>query len=179
MNVFCFELKVLRQHWIEDNGKDDKNDLCSHGEVYLKIGSEELSNKESGSWTTSAAGLYLLRSLEQDCELNEFYNHLLPCCGFNIYPNKEKDNFVDIIGCPNGIDWKISHRDNIVKLETEKGTKVELPFMEYTRIVLKFVNEVEAFYGNPNEKIIYGDDLEKEGFNQFWGEWEERKAKWR
>lgn len=178
MEQTTFEIKILRQHWIEDDGKYNKNDLCSHGEVYVRIGSEVLSTKESGSWTTSAAGLYLLRSLEQDCTLNEFFNPLLPCCGFNMYPNKDKENFVDILGCPNGVDWKISHQDNMVRLETEKGMKVILLFQEYKKEVLKFINEVEEFYGNPNNKIITEDGFDKEGFKQFWVEWNKRKKKW-
>lgn len=44
-----FDIKVLRQHWIKDDGKDNSEDLCSHGEVYLRIGGKQVSNKESGS----------------------------------------------------------------------------------------------------------------------------------
>ena len=42
-----FNIKVLRQHWIKDDGKDNPEDLCSHGEVYLKIGDKEIANKET------------------------------------------------------------------------------------------------------------------------------------
>ena len=179
MNQTTFELKILRQHWIQDDENDDNNDLCSHGEVYLKLGNEELSTKDTGSWTLSAAGLYLLRSLEQDCELYEFSNQLLPCCGFSIFPSGETENSVDILGCPNGIDWKISHKNGMVFFESEKGNKAELPFVEYKSMVLEFINEVEEFYGNPKNKVIPKDELEKDGFNQFWAEWNKRKKKWK
>lgn len=57
MNQTDFDIKILRQHWIKDDGNDDKYDLCSHGEIYIRIGNEILSNQETGSWTLSATGL--------------------------------------------------------------------------------------------------------------------------
>lgn len=178
MNSSSFEIKILRQHWIEDNGNYDKNDLCSHGEVYLRIGVQELSTEESGSWTLSATGLFLLRSLEQDCAFYEFSNQLLPCCGFSIFPNDEKKNFVDIHGCPHGVDWKITHRENDVIFESEKNSKAKLTFQEYRKIVLDFTDEVERFYGNPKDKVVGGDSYDCDGFIQFWAEWRELKRKW-
>ncbi len=172
-----FILKILRQHWVKDDDKYDEKDLCSHGEVYVKLGSEELSNKETGSFTLSAAALYLLRSLEQDCQLYQFYNQLIPCCGFSIYPNKKKENSVEIIGCLDGVDWKVAHKNGIVFLESQSGSKVDLPLIEYKKVVLEFVNEVENFYGNPENKTIPEELEEKEGFIQFWAEWNELKER--
>lgn len=172
-----FELKVLRQHWILDDGKDDKSDLCSHGEVYIKIGSEELSNKESGSWSLSTAGLFLLRSLYQDCQIEEFSNQLVPCCGHCIYPDTGNEKSVIIPGCGSGVDWKISHQNSTVALESQNGSKAKLSFDEYKRTVLQFINEVEDFYGNPEDKIVPEDEFEKDGFNQFWAEWKALKVR--
>jgi hypothetical protein len=42
-----FDIKIFRQHWIKDDGRDHPEDLYSHGEVYLRIGNKELSNKET------------------------------------------------------------------------------------------------------------------------------------
>lgn len=173
-----FVVKILRQHWIRDDGEYDENDLCSHGEVYVKLATEELSTKETGSLTLSVAALYLLRSLEQDCQLYEFSNQLIPCCGFSIYPNTQKKNHVEILGCPNGVDWKITHQDGMVFFESERGSNAELSFIEYKNIVLKFVNEVERFYGNPKNKSIPEEPETKEGFIQFWAEWNELKEKY-
>jgi hypothetical protein len=174
-----FEIKILRQHWIQDNGSDDKHDLCSHGEVFIRVGSEELSNRESGSWSLSTAGLFLLRSLEQDCNFGEFENQLIPCCGHSIYPNEDKKDFALIMGCGDGVDWKINHLKDRVAFETATGTKAELLFEEYRKMVLEFTDEIEEFYGNPNNKVLPDDEFEKDGFNQFWTEWREKKDKWR
>ncbi len=179
INPTDFELKIIRQHWIRDDGQDDKEDLCSHGEIFIRIGDEQLSNKESGSWTLSAAGLYLLRSLKQDCEFEEFLNPLVPCCGHFMIPDENGENYVVIMGCPNGIDWKIKHTDNVVTFESPKGAKGTLLFEEYKQLVIDFTNEIEEFYGNPQDKILPDEEFYKKGFNQFWSEWVELKNKWK
>ena len=179
MNLTDFEIKILRQHWILDDGKDDKNDLCSHGEVYIRLGSEELSNKNSGSWSLSTTGLYLLRSLEQDCQLGEFSNQFVPHCGQSIYPDSGRKNSVIILGCTDGVDWKIFHHKRRVVFESEKGSKAELSLDKYRKMVLEFTNEIEKFYGNPKDKVVPDDEFEKDGFNQFWAEWKELKDKWK
>jgi hypothetical protein len=178
MNNTDFQIEILRQHWIEDNGEYDKEDLCSHGEVYIRIGTEELSNKDSGSWALSTTGLYLLRSLEQNCEIDQFSNQLVPCCGHFMIPDENGENYVVITGCPNGIDWKITHFNGTVIFESKQGNKGQVSFEEYKKIVLKFTNDIENFYGNPNDKIIPDDDFDRNGFKQFWSEWRELKTKW-
>ncbi|PQJ21965.1 hypothetical protein [Tenacibaculum sp. SG-28] len=179
MNQTDFEINIIRQHWIKDDGKDDKEDLCSHGEIYIRIGTEEISTKDSDSWTLSVTGLYLLRSLEQDCELNQFSNQLAPCCGHFMIPDEDRNNYVVIMGCPSGIDWKIKHFNEEVIFESEKRTKGKLAFNDYKKKVIDFTNEIEKFYGNPKDKIVPEDEFDKNAFNQFWAEWAELKTKWK
>lgn len=178
MKKKAFELIVLRQHWINDDGAEDKNDLCSHGEVFIRIGDEVLSDESAGSWTLSVAGLFLLRSLSKNCELQDNTNHLIPCCGHSFYPTNSGDVLVDVFGCDDGIDWKVKHIKNEVELETEGGTRIQLPFLRYKETVLYFVNEVEKFYGDPKNKTKPCDSFEAKGFSLFWSEWMELKARW-
>lgn len=170
-----FDIKILRLHWINDDGKYDEDDICLHGEVYVKIGDETLSNKEAGSWSLSVTGLYLLRSLSQDCSFYELGNQLVPCCGHFMIPDDNGENYVTIMGCPSGIDWKITHKDSIVEFESEKGSKGQLSFLEYKLIVKNFINEIEDFYGKPEDKNVPDDEFDKNGFDQFWNEWRELK----
>ena len=179
MDQTDFKIKVIRQHWIRDDGKDDKEDLCSHGEVYIRIGPEEISNKESGSWTLSVTGLFLLRSLEENCELLQFSNQLAPCCGHFMIPDDNGNNYVTITGCTSGIDWKIKHLNEEVIFESEIGSKGKLLFDDYKKMVLQFTDEIESFYGNPDDKIVEEDEFIKNGFRQFWAEWKELKTKWK
>ncbi len=168
-----FEIKILRQHWIKDDGLNDRRDLCSHGELYLKIGKEVLSDSKSGSWCLSASGLFMLRTLKEDHKIGDFENYLIPCCGHFIIPNEE-NNSILVLGCNGGIDWNIKHTGNIVEFTTNKGTKISLKRSEYIKIVFHYITQIEEFYGNPNEKIIT-DNFEKEMFIKFWEEWNKLK----
>ena len=178
MDSANFELDIVRQHWIKDDGIYDKNDLCSHGEVYIKIGSEELSDKDAGSWSLSTAGLFLMRSLEQDSGFQENANYMVPCCGHSIYPLENETKLVIVPGCNSGVDWKVKHVDDLIELTTERGTKARLRFDQYKNMVLAFADEVESFYGDPKEKNVPSDEYEEEGFTRFWDEWNALKRKW-
>ena len=173
-----FEIKILRQHWIKDDGLDDKCDLCSHGELFLKIGNTVLSNSESDSWALSATGLYLLRTLTDDYSIGDFENYLLPCCGHFMIPDDNK-NYVIIQGCNLGIDWNIKHINKTVEIITENGDKAIIGFEEYKTKILDFTDEIELFYGDPNQKVVPEDDFDQNAFRQFWAEWTELKTKWR
>lgn len=172
-----FVLKIIRQHWIKDDGIFDCEDVCSHGEVFVKIANEILSDEHSGSWSLSTAGLYLLRSLNQDCDFNQFSNQLIPCCGDFMIPDENGDNYVTILGCPKGIDFKITHREGFVHLETINSSKIQMPFNLYKNSIIKFVNLVEEFYGNLDNKKVE-DEMYRKCFKQFWAEWYELKNKW-
>ncbi|WP_324026341.1 hypothetical protein QSV08_02660 [Maribacter sp. BPC-D8] len=173
-----FEIKILRQHWIKDDGVDDKADLCSHGVLFIKIGDEILSNLESDSWALTATGLYLLRTLKIDYTIDDFGSQLVPCCGHFMIPD-EKKNYISILGCNEGVDWNIKHENGYVKLTTEKGTVAIISFELYKNIVLDFTDRVESFYGDPNEKEVPNEEFDQNGFRQFWAEWTELKTEWR
>ena len=169
-----FELKIIRQHWIKDDGLNDNNDCCSHGSVFIKIGNEILSTEDSGSWTLSAAGLLLMRTLRSDYAIGDFGSQLIPCCGHFMY-HIETGNKVEIIGCPSGVNWKVVHSGSNVVLTTENGIATEVEIAVYTKHILEFVIAVEAFYGHPKDKILPNDENESDAFKLFWKEWHELK----
>jgi len=45
-----------------------RSDLCSHGEVYLRIGEYEVLNKDNGDWTVASAALRIMKSALYDNE---------------------------------------------------------------------------------------------------------------
>jgi hypothetical protein len=57
-----FEIKLLNIHWI-DRFKDNSEDLCAHGNVYVRINDEIISDKNSMIWTVSATALYLYKNI--------------------------------------------------------------------------------------------------------------------
>ena len=173
-----FEIKILRQHWISDDGLDDKADLCSHGVLFVRIGDEILSDQNSASWTLTATGLYLLRTLKTDYNVGDFDNYLIPCCGHFLIPDDNK-NYVTISGCNDGVDWNIQHKNGSVKMTSEKGTVGIIKFEEYKKAVLDFTDQIELFYGDPKEKEVPDDEFDQNGFRQFWAEWTELKTGWK
>ena len=76
-----FELKIIRHHWVKDDGINDRDDLCSHGVLFVRIGTEILSDENTGSWCTTAAGLHLMRTLYSDYSPGDYTGQLIPCCG--------------------------------------------------------------------------------------------------
>ena len=69
------------------------------------------------------------------------------------------------------MDWKVTHHDNLVTLESEVGTKATMPLNDYKEVVLKFVDEIEVFYGDPEDKAVSEDEFEHKGYKLFWAEW--------
>jgi len=170
-----FELKLLKSQWIKDDGKNDLNDLCSHGTLYLRIGDEILSDTNTPEWCTSVAALHLMRTLSSDYDpQNNYLAQLIPCCGHEMYYD-ETGSKVEIHGCPKGIDWRVVHYNTFVELITENGSSIKIDNSKYKSVVLNFVSEVETFYGNPYQKIIPDDALIKDTFELFWKEWNRLK----
>lgn len=135
---------------------------------------EILSNENTGSWCTTAAGLHLMRTLYSDYSPGDYTAQLIPCCGHFITTNKDGIH-ADIHGCPSGIDWTVNNTNEMVELATELGAKTTIPFEEYRKVILEFANSVETFYGDPKLKVLPDDELEKNGFKFFWNEWNSLK----
>jgi hypothetical protein len=166
-----FEIKILKCHWIQEDNPDDKEDLCLHGKIFIRIGDEILSDFESGSWTLSAASLFLLRTLKMDYKPDDFENLLIPCCGHFIIAEENKP--VAVLGCPSGIEWTIKHiGDGLVKHISNNGSEAIITEEEYRKVVLDFADEVEQFYID-NPRILPDDEFNLQGYNGFWKDWKE------
>ena len=98
------DIKILDIHWIKD--VDDPTDLCAHGHVFVKIGNEVVVNKDSLDVTVSSTALCLMRTLKDDYKKGDYASQLFPCCGHFFMADEEND-YVNIMGCPIGIDWTI------------------------------------------------------------------------
>lgn len=165
-----FDIKINKLYWI-NNVLDDPNDLCLHGDVEAIIGEERFTYCA----TVSATALYLLKTLKEDHIIGK-ENQMLPCCGFNMYANKALDT-VDIVGCPNGIDWSVIHEGSNIKLVTESGISTILSIFEYEKVVFGFADEIKAFYQSCSSKILPEDEIDRNAYVAFWNEWHRRIAK--
>lgn len=174
-----FEFKLLSLHWVEN--MDEQVDLCAHGELFVKIGNEILCDADTFSITLSSAALHLMRSLAGNYTKDDYSSQLLPCCGFNFFAQSEKDDVVNIMGCPSGIDWTIIHTtNNKVRHITENGNEVEMDFEDYKTIVLDFADNIEAFYRSALPKNVSAVDKENRlGYAAFWNEWHKLRNAWK
>ncbi len=177
MEKDAIEIRILRQHWVQDNGVFDSEDLCSHGELYIRVGSHVISDASHGSWCLTAAGLYLLRTLYEEYSIGQYPSHqLIPCCGHFLIPNEEGQNRVTIIGCSNGIECHVQHSEQEVIWILENGASGKISKMQYRSMILSFAEEVESFYGSLQNKIIPDDPFILQGLEQFWTEWATLKS---
>lgn len=173
-----FDIKIIRQHWVDDAENDNPDDLCSHGEIYVRIGRTELSTKESGSWTLSSTALYLLRTIHEDYEAGKYASQLIPCCGHFFIADEKNPGAVSIIGCPNGIDWTICHLpDGRVKHTADNGDDAIISKDAYMQLVRSVVEQVEVFYTSSAAKNLPNDEHDRNGYEAFWNEWHMRKAR--
>ena len=164
--MFCIEIKRL--YWIKET-EDYPNDLCLHGDVVIN-----LCNKRSEeSCCASAAALYLLKAIEED-HIPKSGNQLFPCCGHFIIANEHLDK-VEILGCNNGLDWSIIHKNDIVNFVTESNTAEHMHIEDYKTVVFNFADAIEKYYLNCTQKNIPQDKFEKDGYIAFWNEWHKRR----
>jgi hypothetical protein len=168
-----FELKILSINWLE--GLDNPEDLCAHGEVFVKIGSEVIIDGSKGNgWTVSAAALHLMRTVQIDYNPGDFSGQLIPCCGFTMYAKDSRH--VDLIGCPSGFDWFVKHSIGVVELRSIAGRSIMLPISEYSHIVKSFADQVTDFYKCSAPKLLPDDPMDKAGYEAFWSEWKDLRA---
>jgi len=158
--------------WVRGTA-DDPSDLCAHGRVELRVGDTVFVRPEDGVWTVSAAGLFLLRSVQADHPLQGKVlaaNNLFPCCGFDVYLYQGK---LAVPGCPNGADVAVLHDGGRVRLSTA-GASAEVTLEAWRPAVLSFAREVEAFYSRCTPKGPAPEAEAREGWAEFWREWRER-----
>lgn len=167
-----FSITAKDFEWISGQ-KDDPQDLCSHGNVSIQIGSERISY----FCCTSAAALRMLRTLTQDrCPGDGLFGEqMLPCCGFNMYADTDLEN-VTISGCDNGVDYSVRHQGDTVILTLENGHAFAVRMDDYSREVLHFAHQIENFYASCSKKELPEEEYERNGYLAFWNEWRRRMA---
>lgn len=154
--------------WLEGL-ENDPSDCCAHGDAVVHIGGETFTYYA----TLSATALYLLKSLKEDHGAYE-EEQFLPCCGFSIFEKGDGSGDVVILGCPNGVDWDLEHDGDTVILTTDSGARTIVPFEDYRFEVLRFVDEVEAFYESQPPRRPSDDDAS--AYQAFWNEWHRRRS---
>ena len=165
-----FKISVTNLHWI-DGTLDNPDDFCLHGDPVAIIGEFKLEYKDA---TVSATALYLLKTITENHYPGKD-NQMLPCCGFSMIPDTDLQN-VTIIGCPNGVDWKIEHSNKNVIITLDNGHVEMIDIEDYKKEVFAFADLIEGFFNRCKPKRIDTlNQADKDGYIAFWNEWRRRR----
>jgi len=154
---------------------DDPQDQCAHGEVEFSINNTVFVKPEDGVLTVSAAGLFLLRTLSRNHTSTDSvaeYNILFPHCGHTAWLVGEKSKLI-CMGCNIGINVDITHDNGIVTFHSPAGTE-STTIKEWQIAVLGFTKQIRNFYQQSSPKEYITDVSDREGWEAFWQEWNER-----
>ena len=77
------------------------------------------------------------------------------------------------MGCNQGIDVWVWHQNSKVILE-RNNLRFIVSQEDWTKAVIDFVKQVEAFYDSCTPKEDIDDGYEHEGWSKFWDEWSNR-----
>ncbi len=166
-------LEVKSFNWVKGT-VDDPRDYCAHGRVMFRVNDVIFVKPEDGEWTVSATALYLLRSLTLDHVKSNLIaegNFLFPCCAFSVWPIKDKFGVI-CMGCHNGMEVYIRHREGKVNLSSSAGTEI-VSETEWREAVISFATSVRTFYLRSSPKIKIEDEYNAQGWKEFWREWEQ------
>lgn len=164
-------LSPVRLHWITEVNPD-AGDLCAHSPVEFRIGEAIIVAPESGDWTVSAAGLFLLRTLAADHRPDAAVAvHLFPCCGMSYYAVSLDPPRVDIPGCVSGANCWVRHDHDGVAIEGPDGRVHHIAGDEWRSAVFAFCDAVRKFYDESPARQPY-DQHDADGFATFLAEWD-------
>lgn len=167
-------LLPTRLHWINDDRQDDPRDLCAHSPVAFEVRGRCLLAADAGSFTVSAAAVYLLRTLTREhTSAAPVGEHLFPCCGHALYDLGDPD--VVILGCPRGTNvWVTRPNGHTVRLSTDDGEQLDVGANDWSAAVVGFVDRVQQFYRQAAPKQPAAADAA--GYAKMWSEWQRRRG---
>lgn len=165
------ELRAEGLHWIK--GLDPQEDCCVHGRIFLRIG-EHVVSDGNDDWTVSTAAYNFLRTIFHDHEPG-INKALIPCCGSTMLPAGSADDGLYIPNCGNGIDWSVTHFDNVLEHTLPHGVSVRTDLRDWAIAVIEFADEIETFLKTAWPKRIHDEDDQK-GFDLFMDNWKKRRA---
>lgn len=170
-----FTIEMERWHWIRDDGEDDPEDLCLHGDVTVTVGEWKIREI---SVNLSASAMMFLRALTEDHRAwteGTDGGQLLPEGGFCWLASEDAPQSVWFSGSPWGTDWTVLHEEGAVHMILPDGASAWLNQEDFRREVIRYADRIEAAYHQCLPKPLPQDRAERAGYFTFWSEWNRRK----
>lgn len=170
-----FSIKIESQYWLSD----EKEDLCSHGEIHLEIGGAKItSSGVKEEWGISESALALLRTLDADYLSNPDCEEglILHGCGAML-----------MSGCPISIHWSVQHKEgavflsDFVKFTSTDLTEGKIEYLDlcvsvkktvYEQEILQFAKQAIALFESSKTKKIE-DEFDQKMYADFWKEYDQ------
>lgn len=167
-----FSLDILKQGWLQENLAE--SDLCSHGEIFLQIGEQIITNGEE-CYGISESALALLRTtLSDHSPENSVAEKLIfHGCGTIL-----------MIGCNIGIDWTVRHVGENVELSnvtkfignsdneivTYPQLNLTVPLIQYKAEIERFALKAKSLFDGVPKKVSE-NKLYPNKYQLFWKEY--------
>jgi len=165
------ELESINMHWLEKG--DPHDDCCVHGNIYLRLGDRVVSDGKS-EWTISTAAFRLLGTVTREHNKN-IDDHIIPCCGFNMWPMESAPDGLLIPNCNNGIDWVIQHPEqDLIAHVFSDGQIIHTHIHEWSKAICGFADPIYDFFQTAWPKNFY-DEESRLGFELFMNLWKKRR----
>lgn len=171
MEISEVEIRPAGLRWLEKG--DPHDDYCVHGGIFLRLGDAIISDGVT-EWTVSTAAFRLLGTVSNDHN-TEMDEALIPCCGFNMWPEKSARDGIYIPNCSNGIDWVVRHpAPNVIEHAFADNQILYTNREQWTKAAIEFSDPIRAFYSTAWPKNFY-DEESRLGFERFLSLWDERR----
>ncbi|MFV2051119.1 hypothetical protein [Metabacillus litoralis] len=154
-----------------------KLDLCSHGEIYIKVNDYIITQDGLGEeWGIIESALALLRTVNNDyeCDPENEEGLILHGCGTML-----------MTGCPISIHWSVKHLNdqvilsNFIKIKStslETGIirfpvdEIVLSNQLYNEQIVSFALKAKSFFNQSKKQI--SDEYDQEMYLKFWEEYD-------
>jgi hypothetical protein len=171
-------LNISNLHWLGETPDEQRKDQCVHGTVEFRIRNTEFAKSPKFDLNLPTTGLFLLRTLDSDHSeshsVTDKANLLFAHCGHGIFPSEKSESGFVIVGCNQIADPKVVHRGASVTIKSESGVEEKVDADEWRQAVLKFANQVQAFYDSQPVRLPPEEDYERGAWQLFWKEWDTR-----
>ena len=185
-----FTIRLLNQFWLDDC----EEDLCSHGEILIKVCDNTICNQTDGEWVVIDSALALLETVICNFPSDELLNQrkLLAPIMSRAYSEREHALIYHcsrtMLYCLCKITWRVKHAggnvilSDFIKYPDTSGKRVsypglvcEIPLKDYASQIYDFALTAKLFYQDHEKSLnaIETGEIFQGQYEELWNEFNE------